>query len=172
MFGYFIITELTGAKDKAGYHTMAKVKNKMNENILGTLYLLPHLRQAQCNIGVDSVVVGTLDEVTGLGFAFVGIDDADFQYFYNANIDIKKTLNVEKAVTMHDKLDVTKDISTSTGNITASTGNITATVGDCVATTVSLKTHVHPAALTVTGSVTPAGVVEGGATGTTATPTP
>lgn len=161
MFGYFIISELTGTKDSAGYFTQAKVKNKMNENIQGVLYLPPYLRQGQSNIDANCIVVGLLDEVTGLGFAVCGLDDADFQYFFDADINIKKTLSVNDAVTMDktldvtgkatlsDALDVTKDITSSTGNITATVGDFEATAGDFKVNTpnpLSLSLHVHATA--------------------------
>ena len=134
-FGFYIVTDLTG-EDAQGAAFMAKVKSQMNEAIKGTLFLPPYLRPNQCNIATDAVVWGCLDEVTGRGFAMFGKDDADFGYFFNADIEIQKTLTVNGATALKDKLDVTKDIQSTTGNIKA-------TAGDVIATSVSLQNHVH-----------------------------
>lgn len=136
--GFFIVEKLDG-EDAQGAAFMAKVKSQMNEAIKGTLFLPPYLRPNQCNIATDAVVWGCLDEVTGRGFAMFGKDDADFGYFFNADIEIQKTLTVNGATALKDKLDVTKDIQSTTGNIKA-------TAGDVIATTVSLQTHVHQVA--------------------------
>ncbi len=150
MFGYFIVTELTGKKDSAGYFVQAKVKAQMNENILGVLYLPPYLRQAQSQIDVDATIIGILDETTGLGCAIVGMDDADFGYFYNADIEIQKTLNVKEKITTDDAIEAKNDIKS--------------TSGDVVAATISLKTHTHAiTAATFTGTIDPS---TGAATGT------
>ena len=131
----------------------------MNENIQGVLYLPPYLRQAQSNIDVDCIVVGLLDEVTGLGFAVCGLDDADFQYFFDADIKIKKTLAVDDATTLNDKLDVSNDISSTSGDVKAGS--------------ISLKTHTHPInAAQFTGTIDPAtGSATGSISGNTEAPT-
>lgn len=176
--GFFIVEQLDG-EDTQGAAFMAKVKSQMNEAIKGTLFLPPYLRPNQCNIDKDSVLFGCIDDVTGKGFAMYGDGDADFQYFFNADIEIQKTLTVKDAVSMEKTLDVTGKATLSdaldvTKDITTSTGNITANVGDVKATTVSLKTHVHTVpSLTVEGAVPaapPTAPVAG--PGTTAAPTP
>lgn len=169
--GFYIVTELTG-EDAQGAAFMVKVKSQMNAAIRGTLYLPPYLRPNQCNIAPDSVLFGCLDEVTGRGFAMFGKDDADFQYFMDADIDIRKTLNVEKAVTMKDTLNVTKSVTMRdkldvTKDITSQTGNIKAIAGDVIATTVSLQNHVHQV-LTVS-AVDAAAIVAAAASGSVAT---
>lgn len=144
MIGFFTIVEFMGDDDTAGFKVQAKVKSQMNENIIGVLWLPPHLRQGQSNIDVDSTVWGILDEVTGLGCAMMGIGDADFGYFYDADIQVKKKLTVD------DKLDVTKDITSSSGDVKAGS--------------ISLKTHTHPiTAAQFTGTIDP---VTGSAVGT------
>ena len=176
--GFFVVEQLDG-EDAQGAAFMVKVKSQMNEAIKGTLFLPPYLRPNQCNIAADSVLFGCLDEVIGKGFAIFGQDDADFQYFFNADIEIQKTLTVKDAVSMEKTLDVTGKTTLSDAldvskDITTSTGNITANVGDVKATTVSLKTHIHMVpTLTVAGAVSaapPTAPVAG--PGTTAAPTP
>ncbi|MBQ1266120.1 MAG: hypothetical protein IIY06_05050 [Proteobacteria bacterium] len=97
MIGFFTIVELMGDDDAAGFKVQAKVKSQMNENIIGVLWLPPHLRQGQSNIDVDSTVWGILDEVSGIGCAMMGIGDADFGYFYDANIQVKKKFTISMA---------------------------------------------------------------------------
>ena len=155
MIGFFTIVEFMGDDDAAGFKVQAKVKSQMNENIIGVLWLPPHLRQGQSNIDVDSTVWGILDEVSGLGCAMMGIGDADFGYFYDADIQVKKKLTVDGEVTFKDKLDVTKDITSSNGDVKAGS--------------ISLKTHTHPATLSVSTTGSPTAQT-GTATGNTQAP--
>lgn len=155
MIGFFTIVEFMGDEDAAGFNVQAKVKSQMNENIIGILWLPPHLRQGQSNIDVDSTVWGIMDEVSGLGCAMMGIGDADFGYFYDADIQVKKKFTVDgeatfnDKVTMSDALDVTKDIQSTSGDVKAGA--------------ISLKTHTHPiSAAQFTGTIDP---VTGSATG-------
>lgn len=162
MFGVYIVISLEGAKDKAGFDTIALVKNRMNESIQGRMYLPPYLRKGESNIDAGSEIVGFLDIPTGFGFAVVGLDDADFQYFYDADINIKKKLTVDDACDFKDKLDVS-------GNIKSSSGNIEATSGDVKATLISLQNHTHniPTATIPTATPLPpatAAVYPGGVT--------
>ena len=148
MFGFFVVTELTG-EDAQGAAFLARVKSQMSASIKGTLFLPPYLRPNQCNIAADSVVWGCLDEVTGRGCAMFGKDDADFQYFLKADLELQKTLTVSGKTTLRDALDVTKDITTSTGNVTATVGDFEATAGDFkvkVPNPLSLSLHVHATA--------------------------
>lgn len=140
MIGFFTIVEFMGDEDAAGFKVQAKVKSQMNENILGYLWLPPHLRQGQSNIDADSTVWGILDEVSGLGCAMMGIGDADFGYFYDADIQVKKKFTVDGATALNDKLDVAKKI-TGSDAINAS-GDITSN-GDVKAGSVSLLKHTH-----------------------------
>ena len=118
--GFYVVTELTG-EDAQGAAFMAKVKSQMNAGIRGTLFLPPYLRPNQCKIDADSVVFGCLDEVTGRGFAIFGQDDADYGYFMDANLELQKTLTVNGATALKDKLDVDKDIKSSNGDVKAGT---------------------------------------------------
>lgn len=123
MIGFFSVKGLVG-EDHAGTPTQVTVSSQMDAGIEGTLYLPPYLRPAQCGIHAGSIVYGVMDDVTGLGVALMGIDDADFGYFFDADIQIKKNLEV-------------------TENITSTTGDITAQTGDVVATGISLIRHTH-----------------------------
>lgn len=116
MFGYFIIQSLEG-NDAQGAAFRAKVKSQMDNGISGELYLPPYMRPNQSNIKAGSVVYGYLDETTGIGAAFYGADDADFKYFFDADINIKQ------------RLSVTKDIKSVDG--------------DVIADRISLKSHTH-----------------------------
>ena len=136
-FGFFVVDELIG-KDAQGVAHVARVSSDLNNNIKGVFYLPPFLRPNQCGIKAGSVVYGGLDEVTGRGFAIYGQDDADYQYYLDGDLEIKK------------KLTVADDI-TSTG-------------GDVVAGTISLKNHTHTiTAAQYTGTIDP---TTGTATGT------
>ena len=161
MIGFFIIDHFSGSQDAAGFYTSAWCLSKMDMNLGAKLFLPPYLRQSQCAISEGDTVFGIADDVSGLGVALYGEGNADFGYFFDADIEIKQKLTVDKATTMKDTLEVTKDITSVTGDVTA--------------TTISLKTHTHPATLnaSVTGSMSPAGVVTatGPATGSTGTPT-
>lgn len=125
MIGWFTIEKFENHNDSAGYATSVIASNNMDMNIKARLYLPPYLRKAQCSINVGSTVFGIVDDVTGLGMALYGDGSADFGYFFDADITVKKNLTV------------TKDIDSTTGNIKA-------TLGDVKATTISLKTHTHP----------------------------
>ena len=161
MIGFFIIDHFSGVQDAAGFYTSAWCLSRMDMNLGAKLFLPPYLRQAQCAISEGDTVFGIADDVSGLGVALFGEGSADFGYLFDADIEIKKRLTVDKKTTIKDSLDVTKDIKSVTG--------------DVIATTISLKNHTHPATLTanVTGTATPAGFVEasGPATGSTGTPT-
>ena len=152
--GFFIVEQLDG-EDAQGAAFMAKVKSQMNEAIKGTLFLPPYLRPNQCNIAADSVLFGCLDEVIGKGFAIFGQEDADYQYFLDADLEIQKTLTVDGATELKDKLDVTKDITSSNGDVKAGS--------------ISLKTHTHPATLSVSTTGSPTAQT-GTATGNTQAP--
>jgi hypothetical protein len=172
MIGFFIVQGFGSQTDGQGFETTIDVAVKYDMNIKGTLYLPPHLRKSQCEIGVGSEVFGVMDDVSGLGCAMYGVDcDINFKNKYD--YEFTKTLTVDKATTLKDTLDVTKAVTAKdTLNVTK---DITSVTGDVIATTISLKTHTHPATLTasVTGTATPAGLVEasGPATGSTGTPT-
>lgn len=133
--GIFIVDELKD-KDAEGFERVARVHNQMEDHLTADCFLPPYVRPSQCKIKAGSKVFAFVDTVTGLGVALYGFDDADVDFINRNNYTFAETLTVEKATTLKDKCDVTK-------NITSSTGDIKASVGDVVATTVSLKTHVH-----------------------------
>lgn len=155
--GYWIVDGLDGGDAQGAAH-LAKVHSQMNPAIRGTMYLPPYLRPSQCGIAKDSILFGCIDDVTGKGFAMYGEADADFQYFFDADIKIKKTLSVDDAVDFGKTLDVTDDISGA---------------ADVKAGSISLKNHTHPiTAATYTGTIDPAtGAAEGTISGNTEAPT-
>ena len=132
--GFFKVLKLEDG-DAQGFERVALCQNLMEEGMTSKLYLPPFLRKSECAIAEGSKVWGISDTVSGLGVALYGTD-CDCEYWSDADLTFKQTLTVEKATALHDKLDVTKDI-------TSTTGNITAVKGDCIATTVSLKSHTH-----------------------------
>lgn len=157
MIGYFIIDSFLSPKDSAGFETRANVSNKMDMNFKGVLYLPPYLRKSQSNISEGDSVFAIIDDVSGIGAAICGIDDADFGYFFDADINIKQKLVVDKDTEIKDKLNVSN--------------NITSTSGDVMAGSISLKTHTHSATLGLSGSADLAtGTLTGSAIGTTKTP--
>lgn len=116
MIGYFKVKGFDGS-DIQNAKTRISVESEMDSNIQGVLYLPPYLRPNQCDIKLNSSVYGVLDDVTGLGVALFGLDDADFKYFFDADINIKQNLTV------------TKDIKSVSG--------------DVIADRISLKSHTH-----------------------------
>lgn len=133
--GYWIVDSLDGGDAQDAPH-LAHVHSQMNPAMMGTMYLPPYLRPTQCGIVKDSVLFGCIDDVTGKGFAMYGEGDADFQYFFDADVEIKKKLDVVGKITASDDLDVSGDIK-STG------GDIEASAGDVKAGSVSLQKHTH-----------------------------
>ena len=134
--GFFkILKFLDDGKDVQGYQTRVLVESCMSDGFKCTLFLPPYMRKVSTSIDTGSKVFGVCDTVTGWGAALY-CEDSDFDYHFDADVLINKTLTVDKAVTMKDTLDVTKDIRSKTGNIKA-------VLGDCIATTISLKTHTH-----------------------------
>lgn len=134
--GIFIVDSLKD-KDSEGFERIAVVHNQMDDGISFECFLPPYVRPSQCKIRSGSKVWGIADTTTGMGVALYGFGDADVDFINRNNYHFTETVEIDKSVTAHDTLDVTKDITSSTGNITASTG-------DVKATTVSLKLHVHP----------------------------
>jgi hypothetical protein len=163
--GVFIVNSLE-TKDSEGFETVALCHNQMEENLETRLYLPPYLRPSRCDIKAGSKVFGFADTTTGIGAALAGID-CDVTFTDKNNYHYTKTLTVDGACDFKDKLDVTKAI-------TSSTGDIKANVGDVVATTVSLKNHKHPITIaSFTGTIDPVShAAEGSVTGGTDAPTP
>jgi hypothetical protein len=163
--GVFIVNSLE-TKDSEGFETVALCHNQMEENLETRLYLPPYLRPSRCDIKAGSKVFGFADTTTGIGAALAGID-CDVTFTDKNNYHYTKTLTVDGACNFKDKLDVSK-------NITSSTGDIKANVGDVVATTVSLKNHKHPITIaSFTGTIDPVShAAEGSVTGGTDAPTP
>ena len=136
--GFFkIVKFLDEGKDAQGYQTRALAESCMVQEWQCILYLPPYLRKVSSSIDVGSVVFGISDSVIGKGCALYS-EDADFLYFWNADVTINKTLTVDKSVTMNDTLDVIKDLTVSTGNIKANIGDVQAG-----AKAISLMSHTH-----------------------------
>ena len=136
--GFFkILRFLNEGKDAQGYQTRALVESCMVAEWKCVLFLPPYLRQVSSSIDIGSVVFGIADSVIGKGAALYS-EDADFSYFWNADVTINKTLTVDKSVTMRDTLDVVKDVTVSTGNIKANIGDVQAG-----AKAISLISHTH-----------------------------
>ena len=136
--GFFkILKFLDEGKDAQGYQTRVLVESCMVSEWQCVLYLPPYLRKVSTSIDVGSIVFGISDSVIGKGAALYS-EDADFSYFWNADITINKTLTVDKSVTMNDTLDVVKDVTVSTGNIKASVGDVQAGPK-----AISLVSHTH-----------------------------
>ena len=136
--GFFkIVKFLSEGKDAQGYQTRVLVESCMVREWQCVLFLPPYLRQVSTSIDVGSVVFGVADSVIGKGAALYS-EDADFSYFWNADVTINKTLTVDKSVTMNDTLDVVKDVTVSTGNIKANIGDVQAG-----AKAISLISHTH-----------------------------
>ena len=136
--GFFkIIKFLDEGKDTQGYQTRVLAESGMASEWQCILFLPPHLRKVSTSIDVGSVVFAVADSVIGKGCALYS-EDADFSYFWNADVTINKTLTVEKAVKMNDTLDVINNVTVSAGNITANTGDVQAG-----AKAMSLVSHTH-----------------------------
>ena len=136
--GFFkIVKFLNEGKDSQGYQTRVLVESCMVSEWQCILYLPPYLRKVSTSIDVGSIVFGIADSVIGKGAALYS-EDADFSYFWNADVTINKTLTVDKSVTMNDTLDVVKDVTVSTGNIKASVGDVQAGPK-----AISLVSHTH-----------------------------
>ena len=169
MCGFFEVMSLS-EPDAQGNDSKAVCKSEMVGEIEFSLYLPPYLRENVCEMATGKKVFAFADTVTGIGCAVMGVD-CDCTYYQKSPYHFNDTVEIDKSVTAHDTLDVTKDITSSTGNITAS-------IGDVKATTVSLKLHVHPftgvANVEGTAGAPPAAlpvVAAGTATGTTNPPT-
>ena len=136
--GFFkILKFLNEGKDTQGYQTRALAESCMVQEWQCVLFLPPYLRKVSTSIDVGSVVFGVADSVIGKGAALYS-EDADFSYFWNADVTINKTLTVDASVKMNDKLDVVNDVTVSTGNIKASVGDVQAGPK-----AISLVSHTH-----------------------------
>ena len=136
--GFFkIIKFLNEGKDAQGYQTRVLAESCMVPEWQCVLYLPPYLRKVSSSIDTGSVVFGISDSVIGKGCALYS-EDADFSYFWNADVTINKTLTVDKRVMLNDTLDVANDVTVSTGNIKANIGDVQAG-----AKAISLISHTH-----------------------------
>lgn len=108
MIGFFIVEKFIGDDDVAGFKTAAWCSSKMDMNLKVKLYLPPYLRKSQCGIDIGDSVFGICDDVTGLGAAIFGERSADFGYFFNADIGIKKGLMVK------DDIECNSDVKAGT----------------------------------------------------------
>ena len=162
--GFFkIIKFLDEGKDSQGYQTRAIAESCMVSEWQCILYLPPYLRKVSSSIDTGSVVFGISDSVIGKGCALYS-EDADFSYFWNADVTINKTLTVNESVKMNDTLDVVKDVTVSTGNIKANIGDVQAG-----AKAISLISHTH--AVTALPCLSPTSVPIGTVSGSTLSPT-
>ena len=136
--GFFkIIKFLNEGKDAQGYQTRVLAESCMVPEWQCVLYLPPYLRKVSSSIDTGSIVFGISDSVIGKGCALYS-EDADFSYFWNADVTINKTLTVDKRVMLNDTLDVANDVTVSTGNIKANIGDVQAG-----AKAISLISHTH-----------------------------
>lgn len=158
--GFFRVVKLED-KDSSGFERVALAENEMVDGLQMRLFLPVGLRGCECDMAVGKRVYAFGDDVTGYGVALYS-PDADTRYRSTADWTFDKTVTVQGNITGNSNLKVSK-------NIDSTTGNITAKVGDVQAAQVSLKTHTHPATLSVTGTAV-AGAVTGTAQGTTSTP--
>ena len=95
--GFFkILKFLNEGKDSQGYQTRALVESCMVSEWQCILFLPPYLRKVSTSIDVGSIIFGVADSVIGKGCALYS-EDADFSYFWNADVTINKTLTVEKS---------------------------------------------------------------------------
>ena len=162
--GFFkIVKFLDEGKDAQGYQTRALVESRMVSEWQCVLFLPPHMRKVSSSIDVGSVVFGVADSVIGKGCALYS-EDADFSYFWNADVTINKTLTVDKRVMLNDTLDVANDVTVSTGNIKANIGDVQAG-----AKAISLISHTH--AVTALPCLSPTSVPIGTVSGSTLPPT-
>ena len=162
--GFFkIVKFLSEGKDTQGYQTRVLAESCMVPEWQCVLYLPPYLRKVSSSIDTGSIVFGISDSVIGKGCALYS-EDADFSYFWNADVTINKTLTVDKSVTMNDTLDVVKDVTVSTGNIKANIGDVQAG-----AKAISLISHTH--AVTALPCLSPTSVPIGTVSGSTLPPT-
>lgn len=67
MIGFFTIVEFMGDEDAAGFKVQAKVKSQMNENIIGILWLPPHLRRGNPTSMLIPLSGGLWTRFRGLG---------------------------------------------------------------------------------------------------------
>ena len=165
MIGWFIVENFIDEKDKAGASVLAGCHLKKEERIKVKIYLPPYIRQNSCEIKAGSEVFAVVDDASGTGCAMYCKDD--FRYSIDADLTIQKTLTVDGDTKMNSKLDVEGD--TKINSKLDVTNDITSTSGDVVATTISLKNHVHPATLAISGSCS-TGPITGTATGNTNAP--
>lgn len=139
--GFFKIVEfIDEGKDTQGYQTRVLVESCMVHEWQCILFLPPHMRKVSSSIDVGSIVFGVADSVIGKGAALYS-EDADFSYFWNADVVINKTLTVDKSVMMNDTLEVKNDMTVSTGNIKANIGDVQAG-----SKAISLISHTHSVA--------------------------
>lgn len=112
MIGFWIVEKFDGDDDSAGFKTVVRAHNSMNDAIKALLFLPPYMRRSQCNISIGSKVFGVSDDATGFGAAICGVGDADFGYFFDAEMRIKKDLKVTGDVIGNaDDINITKRIS-------------------------------------------------------------
>ena len=143
MIGFWIVEKFIGSDDAAGCKTQIRASNKMDMNIKSDLYLPPYMRKSQSDISVGDTVFAIVDDTTGLGAALFGVGSADFGYFFDADVKIKKSLDVDGDISTDSDV-IAKEIG---GDITMRThwhGYIDTTPGGPVVSQTQAANTVAP----------------------------
>lgn len=135
MIGYFTIKEFIGTEDQAGFQSQVRAVSTMEPGFECFLFLPPYLRAVSCSIAIDSRVFGIVDDTSGLGVALYGVNGADFGYFYDADVQIKKNLSVTGDTAIGGSESIGGD--SSVGGSSTVVGNVTAK--DCRITLAAMQ---------------------------------
>ena len=143
--GWCKVLSFLNATDSQGFATTV---NACRSEIPGAefhIFLPPFMRQCTSAISVGSKLYCIVDSVTGQGCALYS-DDADFDYKFDADVEIGKSLSVQD--------------------------DITAQNGDVKAGLISLKNHTHKITVAeFSGNINPqTGAATGDVTGETDKP--
>lgn len=142
--GYFKVSSFTNLKDSQGFSVAVDAYRVEMPEAFFKIYLPPFMRKSTCEIEEGSTLFCIVDTVTGQGCALYS-EDADFNYSFNADVVIGKSLSVED--------------------------NIESKNGDVKAGLISLKNHKHPITVaTFSGTISPTGQASGDVTGGTDEP--
>lgn len=143
--GWCKVISFLNATDAQGFATTVNASKVEMPGAEFHIFLPPFMRQSTSSISVGSKIYCIVDSVTGQGCALFS-EDADFDYKFDADVEIGKSLNVQD--------------------------DITAQNGDVKAGLISLKNHTHPITVaTFSGVIDPTtGAAEGSVTGNTDKP--
>ena len=143
--GWCKVLSFLNATDAQGFATTVNASKVETPAAEFHIFLPPFMRQSTSAISVGSKLYCIVDSVTGQGCALYS-EDADFDYKFDADVEIGKSLNVQD------------DISSQYGDVKAGL--------------ISLKNHKHPITVaTFTGVIDPVtGAAEGSVTGNTDKP--